>query len=83
MGDVHIPAPDPNRVGAKVDELIAAGHELYVSTVTGSGSGRARRPTLFLLAFIGLWGAADDWKFSLLGLIAIALLALSDSVVEL
>lgn len=90
MGDVHIPKPPPNAVGAKVEELIAAGHELYAQTVTGQPAGRVRRPTLFVIAIIGLFVLMADSSFGLLGLfagvfsaIAMLLLLASDQVVEL
>lgn len=83
MGDVHIPEPDPSAIGAKVHDLIESGHEFYATALTGSPQGRTRRPVLFIIAGIGLWGAADAWEFSLVGLIAILILALTDAVVEL
>ena len=88
MGDVHIPKPPPNAVGAKVQELIEAGHEMYATAVTGTPSGRVRRPTLFALAAIGILItiALDDVVGLVAGgvaLIAILLLAMSDAVVEL
>jgi hypothetical protein len=86
MGDVHIPQPEPNKVGAKVAELIASGHELYATTLTGHPSGRVRRPTLFLIAGIAtlmtLLGWSQPWA-ALVAFIAIMLLALTDSVVDL
>lgn len=88
MGDVHIEPPEPNAIGARVEELIAAGHELYAETITGSPSGRVRRPTLFALASVGIViSLALDGVVGLIAgtiaLIAILLLAMSDSVVEL
>lgn len=83
MGDVHIPKPDPSRVGAKVEELIASGHEFYATAVTGSSSGRVRRPTLFVIAGLGIIGGTEHLFAAVVGLIAILLLALSDNVVEL
>ena len=83
MGDVHIPAPDPSRVGAKVDELIASGHELYATAVTGQPAGRVRRPTLFVIAGVGVLLAGYIPFAGVVGLIAILLLALTDNVVEL
>jgi len=88
VGDVHIPKPPPNAVGAKVQELIEAGHEMYATAVTGTPSGRVRRPTLFALAAIGILItiALDDVVGLVAGgvaLIAILLLAMSDAVVEL
>lgn len=84
MGDVHIPKPPPGKVGAIVSDLIADGHELYASAVTGTPSGRVRRPTLFLAAAIGTVGAMmGAMVFGVVALIAILLLALSDAVVEL
>lgn len=84
MGDVHIPAPPPNKVGAKVAELIESGHELYATAVSGHPQGRVRRPTLFSIAAGGIVGAMLGLPLAgVIGLIAIVLLALSDSVVEL
>jgi hypothetical protein len=84
MGDVHIPAPPPNKVGAKVAELIASGHELYATTVAGHPSGRVRRPTLFIIAGAATVGATLGWQLAgLVALIAILMLALTDAVVEL
>ena len=83
MGDVHIPPPDPSRVGAKVEELIASGHELYASVVTGSPHGRVRRPTLFVMAAFGTIIGTEQTLGAIVALIAIMLLALTDSVVEL
>lgn len=90
MPDVHIPKPEPSAVGAKVHELIESGHALYATAVTGAPSGRVRRPTLFVLAAAGLFILMADSSFGTLGLgagavsaIAILLLALTDSVVEL
>lgn len=88
MGDVSIPEPDQSRVGAKVDELIASGHEFYATAVTGVPHGRVRRPTLFVIAAIGTVGALavggiEGVIAGAVGLIAILLLALSDNVVEL
>ncbi len=83
MGDVHIPPPPPGKVGAKVDELIASGHELYATAVTGTPSGRVRRPTLFVIAIAGI-GIGAWWPMALVvSLIAIVLLAVTDGVVEL
>ena len=88
MGDVHIPKPPPNAIGARVDELVEAGHELYATTVTGQPSGRVRRPTLYLIADIAIVGAlvADGIGGIVAGglaLIAMLLLAMTDAVVEL
>ncbi len=83
MGDVVIPEPDPSRVGAKVTELIASGHELYATAVTGAPSGRVRRPTLFVIAGIGMVLGTQFLGAAVVGLIAILMLALTDSVVEL
>jgi hypothetical protein len=80
VGDVHIPAPPPNAIGAKVDELIASGHELYATTLTGTASGRVRRPTLFVIAMIGAAAGTQVWIAALVGIIAILLLAFTDSV---
>lgn len=84
MGDVHIPKPDPSAIGARVDELIAAGHELYATVVTGAPSGRVRRPTLFLAAIAGTAGAILGAPIAgVIAIIAILMLALTDNVVEL
>jgi hypothetical protein len=83
MGDVHIPQPEPNRVGAKVQELINSGHEFYATTVTGAPSGRVRRPTLFAIAAIGTVIGTQVFVGAVVALIAIILLASSDAVVEL
>lgn len=88
MGDVHIPPPEPGRVGAKVQELIDSGHEFYATAVTGAPSGRVRRPTLFAVAAVGIIiTLAIDGVPALiaggLALIAILLLAMTDNVVEL
>lgn len=83
MGDVHIPAPPPNAVGARVQELIESGHELYATAVTGSSSGRVRRPTLFAIAALGTLIGTQQLLGAVVGLIAIILLATSDWVVEL
>ena len=88
MGDVHIPKPPPNAVGAKVQELIESGHELYATALTGTPQGRVRRPTLFALASIGvIISIAFNGVVGLvaggLALIAILLLAMTDAVVEL
>lgn len=53
------------------------------TAITGERAGRVRRPILFLIVGIGLWGAADWWLFSLVGLIALLILALTDQVVDL
>jgi len=83
MPDVNIPKPPPNAVGAKVQELIDSGHEFYATTVTGSPAGRVRRPTLFVIAAVGTAVGTQLWIGAVVGIIAILLLALSDSVVEL
>lgn len=88
MGDVHIEQPEPGRVGAKVQELIESGHELYATAVTGEPSGRIRRPTLYLIAVAGsIVSLVLDGSVGLiaggLALIAILLLAMTDAVVEL
>lgn len=84
MGDVHIPKPPPNAVGAKVAELIESGHELYATAVTGSSSGRVRRPTLFVIAGAATVGATLGFQLAgVVALIAILMLALTDAVVEL
>lgn len=83
MGDVHIPKPDPSRVGAKVNDLIMSGHEFYATTVSGQPQGRVRRPTLFLIAAVGAIVGTQVWVAAVIAIIAIVLLALSDQVVEL
>jgi hypothetical protein len=88
VGDVRIPKPPPNRVGAKVQELIESGHELYATAVTGAPSGRVRRPTLYAITAIGIViTLAIDGPVGLVAggvaLIAMLLLAMSDAVVEL
>lgn len=88
MGDVVIKPPEPNKVGAKVQELIDSGHELYATALTGAPSGRTRRPTLFVIAGIGVVitlavGGPAGLVAGGLALIAILLLAMTDSVVEL
>ena len=83
MGDVHIPADPPNKVGAKVQELIDSGHQFYAATVTGNPAGRVRRPTLFVIGMLGCVIGTQFWVAALVGVIAILLLALSDQVVEL
>lgn len=84
MGQVHIPKPPPNKVGAIVEDLIEQGHELYATAVTGTPHGRVRRPTLFAIATVGTTLAGlGVWVGAVVGLIAILLLALSDSVVDL
>jgi hypothetical protein len=83
MGDVHIPKPPPNAVGAKVQDIIDSGHEFYATTLTGSSSGRVRRPTLFALAVIGVALGVLTIAGTILALIAIVLLAFTDNVVEL
>lgn len=82
MGDVHIEPDPPNKVGAKVQELIDSGHQFYAQTVTGNPAGRVRRPTLFVIAMIGCaLGTQNGWA-GLVGVIAITLLALTDNIVE-
>lgn len=83
MGDVHIPKPEPNRIGAKVSDLVQSGHELYATTVSGQPQGRVRRPTLFLVAMVGTAVGTQFWVAAVVAIIAITLLALSDQVVEL
>lgn len=83
MGDVHIPAPAPNKVGAKVAELIESGHELYATALTGTPQGRVRRPTLFAIAMISVAVGFVEPAALIVALIAILLLALTDAVVEL
>jgi hypothetical protein len=83
MGDVSIPPDPPNKVGAKVQDLIESGHELYASAVTGSPQGRVRRPTLFAIAAIGTVVGTQFFVGAVVALIAIVLLAVTDSVVEL
>lgn len=83
MPDVNIPKPPPNAVGAKVQDLIDSGHEFYAMTVTGSPHGRIRRPTLFVIALVGAAVGTQLWGAAVVSIIAILLLALSDSVVEL
>lgn len=91
MADTNIPQEDPTtsqKVGAKVADLIASGHEFYSVAATGSPDGRLRRPTLFVVASVGVViSLALDGVLGLLGgglaLIAILLLAMTDSVVEL
>lgn len=83
MGDVHIPKEDPTtsqRIGAKVESLIASGHELYAETLTGQKQGRTRRPTLFIIAAIGTGLAVQFPVGALIALTAILLLALTDNV---
>ena len=83
MGDVYIPKPDQSAVGAKVHDLIEAGHELYATAVTGSSSGRVRRPTLFAIAALGVALGTVTVIGTAVALIAIVLLAATDNVVEL
>jgi hypothetical protein len=83
MGDVSIPPKDPSRVGAKVDDLIASGHQFYAASVTGNPAGRVRRPTLFVIAAVGAIVGTAFWPGAVISIIAILLLALSDNVVEL
>ena len=86
MGDVVIPKPDPTtgqRVGAKVQDLIDSGHEFYASAVTGSPSGRVRRPTLFVIAAVGTLVGTQQLVGAVVALIAIVMLAVTDTVVEL
>jgi len=87
MGDVVIPKEDPStsqRIGAKVDDLIESGHSLYATTVTGTPSGRTRRPTLFVIAIVGAaLGTLGFWPAGIAAVIALTLLALTDKVVEL
>ena len=81
MGDVHIPPPEPNKVGAKVQELIESGHEFYATVLTGSPTEPTRRPLLFLIAAVGIIGAIAGFQIAgVVGLIAIMLLALTDNV---
>lgn len=82
MGDVSIPEPEPNRVGAKVHDLIESGHEFYATTVTGRPQGRTRRPTLFVIAFAGLalcLGGVLPTVSALVAFIAMLLLAYTDN----
>ena len=86
MPDVHIPQEDPTtsqRVGAKVESLIADGHELYASAVTGTPSGRVRRPTLFVIAIVGAAMGPLFPPAAIPAVIAILLLGMTDAVVEL
>lgn len=84
MVDTHIPEPEPGKVGAKVAELVESGHELYATTITGHPSGRVRRPTLFVIAIVGGVLSLADVPFAgVVGIIAILLLLITDSVVEL
>lgn len=84
MGDVHIPKPPPNAVGARVEELVAEGHQLYSNVVTGQPAGRVRRPTLFTIAIIGTALAIAGLQLAgVPALIAMVLLLASDAVVEL
>jgi hypothetical protein len=84
MPDTNIPEPDQNGVGAKVADLIASGHELYATAVTGRPYGRVRRPTLFVIAIVGTtFGSLGYWPAAIVAVVAITLLALSDAVVEL
>jgi hypothetical protein len=83
MGDVHIPAPPQNAVGARVHELVESGHELYATAVTGSSSGRVRRPSLFALAVLGVALGTVTLIGTAIAVIAIVLLAITDNVVEL
>lgn len=83
MGDVNLPKPEPGRVGAKVHELVESGHELYATAVTGHPSGRVRRPTLFVIAIASIAAGVFVPAALVVALIAILLLALTDSVVEL
>lgn len=83
MPDVHIPKREPSAVGARVQELIESGHELYATATTGSSSGRVRRPTLFAIAALGTLIGTQQLVGAVVGLIAIVLLAFSDAVVEL
>lgn len=84
MGDTYIPEPEPGKIGAKVEELIESGHELYATAVTGQPSGRVRRPTLFVVAIVGMVGAILGLPLAgVVGLIAILFLLITDSVVEL
>jgi len=83
MGDVHIEPDPPNKVGAKVQELIDSGHQFYATTVTGQPAGRVRRPTLFVIAMVGCVLGTQFWGAAVVAVIAMTLLALSDQVVEL
>lgn len=88
MSDVHIEKPEPGKVGAIVEDLIEQGHDLYATAITGAPSGRVRRPTLFLIAEVGIIvSLVLDGAVGLiaggLAMIAILLLAMSDHVVEL
>jgi len=80
MVTTHIEKPEPNAIGAKVKDIIESGHEFYATAVTGQGGSRVRRPTLFLIAFVAI-GLGSVWTPALLfALLAIAMLALTDSV---
>ena len=84
MADVHIEPDPPNKVGAKVHDLIESGHELYATAVTGHPSGRVRRPTLFVIAGIGTVLATLGFQLAgIIAIVAILMLALTDAVVEL
>jgi len=84
VGDVHIKPPEPNKVGAKVAELVASGHEFYATAVTGSADGRTRRPTLFIIAMTGTALASLGFAIAgIVAIIAILALALTDAVVAL
>lgn len=83
MGDVSIPKPKPGAVGAKVDELIEAGHTLYATVLTGDPNGRTRRPALFIIAIVTTLIAGLGYPAAaIVAIIAMLLLALTDKVVE-
>ena len=54
-----------------------------VPSVAGAPSGRVRRPTLFVIAAIGTIVGTQHLLGAVVALIAIVLLAVTDSVVEL
>ena len=86
MPDVaHKPEPEPTPAAIAIEKLSAAADAALANirtAVTGDPEGRMRRPILFAVIAIA-FGFSGTGIVAVIGLVAIILLALTDTVVPL
>lgn len=77
MGDVPYPVePEPT----KAEKAAARVNATVRGAIAGDPAGSLRRPILFIIAAVGL---LVGWPLSIIGLVALVLLAVTDQVVAL
>lgn len=83
MGDVPLKQdPEPSRSEVAIDWLAAITAQvldLLSLLLTGERNGSVRRPVLFLVAALGLAAAVPATVLAVVGLMAVMLLALTDT----